>query len=222
VPPAAITDLSGQDTQPAGNGKLWVRADSLPAGATVYFAVRSFDSTDNMSGLSNLYSVNIGASATRYLTWSAVPTAAYYHVRWSLKPMVENDSSMDTTNHYYFWAGNAIGNDINAPSFIGVENGGQVVASTSMDCYPNPFNPMVSIRVSLRNIAGVPVRISIVDARGRLIRAFDHAPVRAMRDYFNVQWDGTTGLGKEAASGIYYVLLKAGNYRMVRKIVFAK
>lgn len=211
VPPPAVADLTVRALPPTGNDTLYVRADSLPLNTTVYFAVRSFDSTENMSALSNIASVNTGSSGAWTLSWSPAPSAAYYHVRWALKPIVENDSIMnDTLNHSYFWAAHAVGNDINEPELIGAERRGHALAGAPMlECFPNPFNPATV--VSFSSGSGGMAVLALYDVRGRQVRTLfsGNAAPGLNRVTFNA-----AGL----ASGVYVARLVAGNKVLERKI----
>jgi hypothetical protein len=219
VPPPPIADLSGQAAQPTGMGKLWVKADSLPSNKQLFFAVRSFDSSDNMSALSNIYSVNLGAATSTYLTWTAPSTAAYYHVKWCHKNIVENDSSTDTTNKYYFWAANAIGNDINARIPLSVEKSKEGTAETaSLECYPNPSNPTVHLRISLPSM-NQPVLLTVADVNGRIIKSFTPTVSHGMA---TVAWNADNMKGEKVPSGLYVVRLKCGSYNLIRKVMLIK
>jgi hypothetical protein len=212
VPPAAIADLSGQATQPASG--LWCLADSLPANQTIYFAVRSFDSTHNMSALSNIYSVNLGPATTHYLTWSAAPTAAYYHVRWCHKPFKENNASLDTSTHYYFWAGNAIGNNINEPVFTGAEKtplAGQTAVLLSV-C-PNPFHPVTTVRLLGARGQGL-YNVTITDIRGRRVFRTSASGQMLAR---GVQWNAAGH-----PSGVYFARVRRGSHILTKRIILAK
>ncbi len=89
--------------------------------------------------------------------------------------------------------------------------------------YPNPFNPETWIPYELEREADV--HIDIYDVRGQLVRRLDigtqprgryTSPAKA------AHWDGRTQMGERAASGIYFVLLKAGHFTAVRKMVIVK
>jgi choice-of-anchor B domain-containing protein len=83
---------------------------------------------------------------------------------------------------------------------------------------PNPFNPQTTIRFDLRQAGDV--RLRIFDATGRLVRTLvdrnletgAHATV----------WDGRTGDGAAAASGVYFYRLEAGGETRSRRMVLAK
>ena len=72
------------------------------------------------------------------------------------------------------------------------------------ECYPNPFNPAVTIRYQLRE--GHHVKLTIFNLQGQ--------PLRQLRNAFHpagqhtVQWDGRDRQGREAASGVYFYRLQ--------------
>lgn len=79
--------------------------------------------------------------------------------------------------------------------------------------FPNPFNPVTSIRFSLPQSG--PVSLKIYDILGKEIAA----PVDGGMDAgtYTVQWDGST-----AASGIYFYRLTAAGFSETKKLVLTK
>jgi M6 family metalloprotease-like protein len=108
--------------------------------------------------------------------------------------------------------------------------------------FPNPFNPVTSIRYSVgseqRKAADGGFVLSEVEGRrtmdnspphltlkiynilGQLVRTLVDEPINAGN--YEVIWDGRDDPGKEMASGIYFYQLKAGDYSDVRKMVLLK
>jgi hypothetical protein len=84
--------------------------------------------------------------------------------------------------------------------------------------YPNPFNPETRISFDLP-VAG-QVRLSVYNVLGRQIRNL------AVGDFpagsHSVIWDGRDEFGGEAASGVYFYRLEAGEVRLSRKMVLLK
>jgi hypothetical protein len=72
---------------------------------------------------------------------------------------------------------------------------------------PNPFNPRTTIVYEL--LHGTAVRLRLYDPRGRLVRSllqgWQSGPRRC-----EVVRDGTDGLGRPVASGVYLYRLEAG------------
>jgi hypothetical protein len=72
--------------------------------------------------------------------------------------------------------------------------------------YPNPFNPIVSIRYDIAEDGRV--RGDIFDVNGRLVRTLLDK-TQARRNYI-IQWDGTNNGGQACPSGIYFVRIRTG------------
>jgi hypothetical protein len=85
--------------------------------------------------------------------------------------------------------------------------------------YPNPFNPTVRLRFQVPPPGG-PVKIAIYDVGGRLVRTIMDAR-RGSGEYM-VLWDGQDNAGQEAASGVYFVRMTAGEFMKTQKIVLIK
>jgi len=126
---------------------------------------------------------------------------------------------MDTTNSYYFWAANAIGNDINAPIVTSAEKGAlSEDVAASLECYPNPFNPVEHFRINLRQANG-PAFLTVSDVRGKALKSF---PLNLSKGKTAVAWNGDNSRGEKMASGFYLVSIKQGNYSAARKILLMK
>lgn len=79
-------------------------------------------------------------------------------------------------------------------------------ATLSIEAYPNPFNPRVSLAFSLERTANVSV--SAYDLRGRLVRRIVSSEMPA-GDHV-VVWDGQNEAGAAVPSGTYYVRVDDG------------
>ncbi len=89
--------------------------------------------------------------------------------------------------------------------------------------YPNPFNPETWIPYHLSNDADV--QISIYDSKGMLVRWLDLG--HQMAGYYTdrtkaAYWDGKNEFGEQAASGVYFYHLSAGDYFAVWKMIILK
>ncbi len=89
--------------------------------------------------------------------------------------------------------------------------------------YPNPFNPDVWIPYELGEDALVSVEIYNIS--GQLVRTL-HVGMKKRGQYITkdkaVYWDGRTQLGERATSGVYFYVLKAGDYVSMRKMAVLK
>ncbi len=84
--------------------------------------------------------------------------------------------------------------------------------------FPNPFNPITTIRFS--GPSGVAVRIDIYDASGRSVTSlFDGVSAGGVVE---VQWNGRSTDGTPAGSGIYFCRLTAGKQTITRKMLLLK
>ena len=84
--------------------------------------------------------------------------------------------------------------------------------------YPNPFNPSVSVRMSLPRDG--PVRLTVHDARGRTLRVLLDQNVQAGER--SASWDGRDDRGVPAAAGVYFVRLTAGDDTDTGKVVLVR
>ena len=87
----------------------------------------------------------------------------------------------------------------------------------SQNC-PNPFNAKTVIAYQLSEPGNV--RLGVYDLLGREVVVL----VDAKRDpgYFSAVWDGRDANGKEAASGVYFCVLKTLHKRNVNKMVMVR
>jgi hypothetical protein len=89
--------------------------------------------------------------------------------------------------------------------------------------YPNPFNPGTWIPYQLARPGDVT--ISIYNVSGHLLRTINLGHKEAGR-YMSrdraVNWDGRDDRGGELASGVYFYLLKAGEFTSTRKMILEK
>jgi|GEM_PF-1799142 len=84
--------------------------------------------------------------------------------------------------------------------------------------YPNPFNPVTRIRYQLAE--EVPVKLLIYNVRGQQVASLVDRDQPA--GYYQVEWRGTDGGGRELASGVYFYRLQAGEHVFSRKMVLLK
>ena len=84
--------------------------------------------------------------------------------------------------------------------------------------YPNPFNPSVTIAFNLAADSEVSMRI--YNVQGALVRSLENQSL--IRGSHEVRWDGRDGQGRHVTTGIYFVRMVAGDYRVTRKMVMMK
>jgi YD repeat-containing protein len=84
---------------------------------------------------------------------------------------------------------------------------------------PNPFNPQTTIGFELPEQGGVKLRV--FDLQGRLIRTLIHAEVLAPGRHDAV-WNGRDDTGRQAAAGVYFYRLEAGEFRETKRMVLVR
>jgi hypothetical protein len=84
--------------------------------------------------------------------------------------------------------------------------------------YPNPFNPATEIRYALPRAE--KVTIVIYNALGQQVKIL--VSERQELGYHTVIWDARNDAGQKVGSGMYFYLLKAGEYRAVKKMTLLK
>ena len=84
--------------------------------------------------------------------------------------------------------------------------------------YPNPFNPVTTLRYDLPQRA--EVRLTIYDILGRELRTL----VAGTQEpgYRSVVWDGTDARGRPVGSGVYLYRIQAEGFTQARKMVLLK
>jgi hypothetical protein len=91
----------------------------------------------------------------------------------------------------------------------------------SMKASPNPFTLATHITCAIPWEAQLaPVRLSVFDVSGRLVREFVDAEQPATSHEF--VWDGRDRMGNPVAAGMYFARLRAGGSLVVTRLVMAK
>lgn len=84
--------------------------------------------------------------------------------------------------------------------------------------FPNPFNPATTLPYRLSSTG--PVRLSVFDLRGRLLRILVNSVQPA--GTHAATWDGRDGAGRALPSGVYLVRLDAGGRSEERKLTLLR
>jgi hypothetical protein len=84
--------------------------------------------------------------------------------------------------------------------------------------FPNPFNPVTTIRYSLGE--NTQVSLKIYNVHGQLIRTLVSG--EQTEGLKSVIWDGKNDLGQSVASGIYIYRLEAGSLLQSRKMLLTR
>ncbi|MFQ6618119.1 MAG: FlgD immunoglobulin-like domain containing protein, partial [Fidelibacterota bacterium] len=84
--------------------------------------------------------------------------------------------------------------------------------------YPNPFNPFTEIRYQLP--VNSEISLVIYDIMGRRVKTLAAGEKNA--GYYWVKWDGKNDRGKNVASGLYILRMKAGDFLRTRKMLLLR
>ena len=161
-------------------------------------------------------------------------TDTYFEDATIFQDIDVEDTRFDPVNTRYFYAVvpvNAIGimgtpgidpNGI-TPIFNPLDIPAAPMRTQLLQSYPNPFNPDVWIPYELGEDSAVSVEIYNIS--GQLVRTL-HVGMKQRGRYVSkdkaVYWDGRTQLGERAPSGVYFYVLKAGDYVSMRKMAILK
>jgi hypothetical protein len=83
---------------------------------------------------------------------------------------------------------------------------------------PNPFNPVTSIRFTLRDDRWI--KLAIYDAAGRVVRSLVNEAMRP--GSYSARWDGTNDGGHAVSSGVYFCRMRAGEFGYTTKMLLIK
>ena len=84
--------------------------------------------------------------------------------------------------------------------------------------YPNPFNPVTTLRYDIPENSHVT--ITIYDMLGRQVKTLTNQTQDA--GYKSLIWDATNDYGKPVSAGIYLYQIQAGEYISTKKMVLLK
>ena len=84
--------------------------------------------------------------------------------------------------------------------------------------FPNPFNPVTTLRYYLPEDA--MVNINIYDMIGRLVRTMVNSQQNA--GYRSIRWNATNDAGEPMSAGLYLYMIKVDEFRQTRKMVLLK
>jgi hypothetical protein len=84
--------------------------------------------------------------------------------------------------------------------------------------YPNPFNPVTTLRYSLPEDA--LVNLIIYDMLGRIVKNLVNGQQNA--GYKSVQWNANNSAGQPVSAGVYLYQIRAGEFVQTRKMVLLK
>ena len=84
--------------------------------------------------------------------------------------------------------------------------------------YPNPFNPVTSLRYDLSE--DELVNITIYDMLGNVVNNLVYT--NQSSGYKSIQWNATNNKGAPVSAGLYLYTIQAGKFRQTKKMVLLK
>jgi hypothetical protein len=174
--------------------------------------------------------------------WGRSDTSRYYCQKFNTggKSLWANDVLFGTRNWYEYsiiddgrggfiavWSGTFVGletQQVNCNGVLGEvltgirETGGTNGRSFSLGCYPNPFNPTVSLSYTLQETTSVV--INIYSYTGKMIKQLLQRTENSGSHV--AHWDGRDSKGFSVGSGIYLVELQTSSQRITRKVILLK
>ena len=88
--------------------------------------------------------------------------------------------------------------------------------------FPNPFNPVTNINISLSNsdLSEQFVSINIFDLTGKIIKEIYNGNMK--KDDYNIQWNGTNNFGAHVSTGVYLLTVNTSKFIYTEKLLFLK
>jgi len=84
--------------------------------------------------------------------------------------------------------------------------------------YPNPFNPVTTIRFDVPEISDV--NITVYNVLGKQVNSFDLNTMSPGAHH--IKWRGIDNAGKPVSSGLYFYTIKAGDFFATKKMMLLK
>ena len=110
------------------------------------------------------------------------------------------------------------GSDFLAVSDINNDKNRQSQSFLLISAYPNPFNPITTLRYDLPE--NIRVNIIIYDMLGREVRTLVNQTQNA--GFKSIIWDATNNYGKPVSAGVYLYQIQVGDFVQTKKMVLLK
>ena len=101
---------------------------------------------------------------------------------------------------------------------MGTENENLPTGFQLLPAYPNPFNPITTIRYQLPISSNVKMTVYDILGREVVVLLQQHKNSGT----FAIQWNGTNRFGQNVASGTYFLVMEALNFNQIQKVLLIK
>ncbi len=105
-----------------------------------------------------------------------------------------------------------------AERFTVLKNPALPTSFTLHQNFPNPFNPITTLRYDLPEDNFVI--LTVYDMLGRVVVQLVNTTQEA--GFKLVQWDGSDSMGRSVSAGVYLYQIRAGEFVQTRKMVLLK
>ena len=155
------------------------------------------------------------AGGTRNLYINSVPAGEYY-LCWYIDAYNAVEEFNEDDNKVYVNDTKII---IESTSVEEPTDGNTVTKSFILhQNYPNPFNPSTEFQYLLP--VKSHVQLTVHDMQGRIIRHLD-SDIKPAGTY-SVTWDGYDVLNHPVPTGVYFIVLKAGDFTQTKKALLIR
>ena len=86
------------------------------------------------------------------------------------------------------------------------------------NAYPNPFNPVATLRYDLPK--DELVTITVYDILGNIVNNLVNG--NQSSGYKSVQWNATNNQGQPVSAGVYFYSIEVGEFRQTKKMILLK
>ncbi|MDD4858148.1 MAG: S8 family serine peptidase, partial [Candidatus Krumholzibacteria bacterium] len=221
VPVGQISVFSGRGTRVDGRHLLDIVS---PGNYDVYSTHSSQDGSGYPVGSYRQFSGTSAAgphvAAACALVSQKYPSASMEDVAYLITSHAGTDAYTGSVyNDTWGWGKLRILNAVGVPTSVDDMANGAVPPRVLLDQnYPNPFNPTTWIPFFLTSDG--PASIKIYDVRGGLVKVLTDK--KMSKGAHSVRWNGDDGKGRNAASGVYFCVLKSADGTQARKLVLLR
>lgn len=135
---------------------------------------------------------------------------------WEGLPKIENLKNPDRNTMYVDWVRSW--ELVKDETSVQSEEKSAPIQLNLLPNYPNPFNPSTQINYSVEKSG--PVKLSIYDTSGRLIRILELG--HKTKGEYTVNWNGRNEQGQTVASGLYFCHLEATGSNKTMKMTLMR
>ena len=178
----------------------------------------------NQSGYSQPYTYVLSDENGWFNVFSDTITInAYEDFTVTLEPTVQLDSvislTMDIWPIHHEYALKSMNYDVHHDDSVLSEMEPNIPTEYALfHNYPNPFNPITTLRYDLP--VDALVNITVYDMMGRVVRTLVNMEQTA--GYRSVIWDATNNTGQQVSAGLYLYTIETGEFRQTKKMVLLK